>query len=190
MSAARASRAFERAQCSRRGLVKGLAIGSLALAARPALAAPVPAVKILSFENLHTGERLKNVAYYERGRYLPDALKEINHVLRDHRNDEIHAMDKQLLNILHLLHGKLESHTPFQIISGYRSPASNAMLNRNSTGVAKKSLHMEGKAADIRLSDRSLTEVRTAALAMGLGGVGFYPASNFVHVDSGRVRNW
>src|SRR5690606_37493968 len=133
--------------------------------------------------------RAKKVTYFEYGNYVPDAMEEINHVLRDHRNNEVHAMDKKLMDFLHVLHSKLGSKQEFNVISGYRSPESNAKLAARSGGVATKSMHMQGKAIDINLADRSLTDIRDSAKAMKLGGVGFY-SGQFVHVDTGRVRSW
>jgi len=153
------------------------------------LAAPAQEVRSLAFDNLHTGERM-NIDYWQKGAYVPDALSAINHFLRDYRNNEVHAIEPKLLDLLALLHTKLESRTPFQVISGYRSPATNAMLHAESHGVAAKSLHMQGMAIDIRLADRRLDVLHDTARAMRAGGVGYYPASNFVHVDVGRVRYW
>ena len=144
--------------------------------------------RTLALESIHTGEKVRTT-YWERGRYISGALKEINHVLRDHRTNDVHAMDKSLLDLLTAMHAKLGSREKFEVISGYRSPASNAMLHERSNGVAKKSMHMEGKAIDITLADRSLTQVRNVAVAMGRGGVGFY-SGKFVHVDTGAVRKW
>ncbi len=139
--------------------------------------------------NLHTGETLDAV-YFENGRYVPDALAEAMRVLRDWRNGEEHVMDPRLFDVLHALHGKLGASTPFQIISGYRSPETNAMLHERSPGVAAKSQHMLGKASDIRLEGVELAHLHKAALSLGAGGVGLYPVSNFVHVDVGPVRRW
>ncbi|MFZ5789238.1 MAG: DUF882 domain-containing protein [Pseudomonadota bacterium] len=168
-----------------------------ALAALPALAMPHPAragiiaagERKLSFDNLHTGESLKTV-YWESGKYVPDALREINYILRDFRTGDLHAIDPKLLDLLYTLHGKLGSRVPFSIISGYRSPKTNAMLASESKGVARHSLHMEGKAIDISLEDVRLGDLRRAAISLQKGGVGYYPASDFVHVDVGRVRTW
>lgn len=150
---------------------------------------PRPATRHLAFENIHTGERLA-VDYCTNGKLDAGALAAINHVLRDYRNNEVHAIDTKLLDLLHDIHGKLETDTPFQVISGYRSPATNNMLHERSSGVAAKSLHMQGMAIDIRLADRALDKLHNAALNLGEGGVGIYPTSNFVHVDVGRVRRW
>nr|WP_297353264.1 DUF882 domain-containing protein [uncultured Caldimonas sp.] len=167
-----------------------------ALAAAPALAAPAwakaaaTAPRVLSFNHLHTGERLRNVEYFSGGRYLPDALTEINQLLRDFRTGDVADMDPTLLDLLHGLQQRTGSAQAFQIISAYRSPRTNEMLHRRSSGVASGSLHLKGQAIDIRLGDVPLAQLRKAALSMKAGGVGYYPGSNFVHVDTGRVRQW
>jgi uncharacterized protein YcbK (DUF882 family) len=143
----------------------------------------------LSFYNLHTSERLKTV-YWHRGEYLPSSLVEINRVLRDHRTGDMHDMDPRLLDLLCELRVKLSTTEPLHIISGYRSPATNAALHAQSDGVATHSLHMDGMATDIRIPGKDLALLRKTALSMKAGGVGYYPSSNFVHVDVGRVRSW
>ncbi len=143
----------------------------------------------LSFYNLHTGESLRTT-YWEEGIYIPEALEEINHILRDHRADKAAAMDIGVIDLLHAIRSEVGTRKPFQIISGYRSPRTNAMLHNNTSGVAKKSLHMEGKAIDINLPGLALSDLRKVAMHLKRGGVGFYPKSNFVHVDVGRVRYW
>lgn len=145
--------------------------------------------RFLAFDNLHTGETTKLI-YWEKGRYIKGALSEINYILRDHRTNEVARIDKTLLDQLFILHNKLGSRAAFQVISGYRSPKSNAKMHEHSKGVAKKSMHVEGKAIDIRLQDKDLIYVRNAALSLNAGGVGYYPQSQFVHVDTGRVRHW
>lgn len=161
-----------------------------ALAGAPLLAqARDSAPRALSFCHLHTGERLE-VEYFSGGRYLSDALGEVNHLLRDFRNGEVGPIDPALLDLLHALRTKTGRERPFEIISGYRSPATNRMLHERSSGVATKSLHMSGQAIDIRVAGVPLASLRDTALALGRGGVGFYPGSNFVHVDTGRVRAW
>lgn len=145
--------------------------------------------RVLSLRNLHTGEKLTRT-YWADGEYLAEPLADIDRLLRDHRTDETHPMDPQLLDLLHRLHDKVGGRRPFEIISGYRSPHTNAMLRGNSSGVAKKSLHMQGKAIDIRLPGHDLGKLRQAALSLRSGGVGYYPKSNFLHVDTGRVRHW
>jgi len=145
----------------------------------------------LAFDNLHTGETLK-LDYWVNGQYLPDALAEVNHLLRDFRTGEVHPISPTLLDLLAVLRVRLETSQPVQVISGYRSPLTNAMLRsrHEHSGVASKSLHMQGLAADIRIPGRSLAAVHAAALAQRGGGVGYYPDSDFVHVDVGRVRSW
>jgi uncharacterized protein YcbK (DUF882 family) len=141
--------------------------------------------------NLHTDERVDAV-YYEQGQYLPDALHAVNHVLRDFRNGQSHEIDRTLLDLLGSLGARVGTNSPFQVISGYRSPQTNAMLREESehSGVATHSLHMEGEAIDIRLQDVALDHLRNAAFGLQRGGVGYYPASDFVHVDVGDVRHW
>lgn len=143
----------------------------------------------LTFDNIHTGEKLA-VTYWEGGRYLPDALANVDHILRDFRNGEIHSIDPRLLDLLTKLHQTVGSAAPFQIISGYRSPQTNSALRNESHNVALKSFHMKGMAVDIRLADRSTTELHGAAKLLKAGGVGFYPGPDFVHVDVGPIRYW
>ena len=162
--------------------------GLLIPGARTASAARAPA-RQLSFYNLHTGESLRAV-YWEGGHYLKDGLAEIDYVLRDFRTGEVRDIDPQLLDLLHRLRHVMECDRPVHVISGYRSPATNAMLARRSKGVAKNSYHVKGMAIDLRLPDRDLADLRAAALALGGGGVGYYPKSNFVHMDTGPVRTW
>jgi len=164
------------------------AFATLPWSAGSAIAA-MPPSRELRFENLHTDERLA-VQYSAAGQYLEDALAEINRVLRDFRTGDVGAIDPALLDLLHGLQQRTGSRQAFQVISGYRSPATNATLHRRSSGVAEHSLHMQGRAIDIRLAGVRLPDLRDAALSLQLGGVGFYPASNFVHVDTGRVRAW
>jgi uncharacterized protein YcbK (DUF882 family) len=144
--------------------------------------------RALSFYNLHTGERLKTV-YWEKGEYLPGALNEINYILRDFRQDEIKPIDPNLLDLLVTLRDRLHSHANYEVISGYRSPITNAMLHAGTEGVSAHSLHMDGRAIDIKIPGRPLSIVRAAALSLQRGGVGYYPG-RFVHVDTGRVRWW
>jgi len=145
--------------------------------------------RTLSFHNTHTGESMKAL-YWNKGTYVPQALADINYVLRDYRTGEVKEIDTDLLDLLFALHQKLESPAPFHIISGYRSPATNSLLNIISRGVARNSLHIHGKAIDIRLPGCELKTLQRAALDLQRGGVGYYPSSDFVHVDVGRVRFW
>ena len=146
-------------------------------------------VRALRFTHTHTGERLA-IEYFSDGTYWPDALATVNHFLRDFRTGDVHVIDPELLDLLHRLAGTTESSKPFQVISGYRSPATNEMLRHRSEGVAAGSLHMSGQAIDIRLADVPLAKLRRAAFEVHRGGVGYYPTSDFVHVDTGRVRLW
>lgn len=144
--------------------------------------------RALSFYNLHTGERLRTT-YWENGEYVPGALEEINYLLRDYRQDEVKPIDPTLLDLLVSLRDRLHSKANYEVISGYRSPITNAMLHAGTEGVSAHSLHMDGRAIDIRLPGRGLGLVRAAALTLARGGVGYYPG-RFVHVDTGRVRWW
>lgn len=176
---------------TRRTLLQGC-LTAVACSLMPSFASALvsqPEARSLAFYNTHTGETL-NTVYWEKGIYIPENLNCINHILRDHRTGDIREMDPRLLDLIHAVHTRLESGRPFEIISGYRSPKSNMQLYEHSSGVAFKSMHMEGKAIDLRLADRSLKTVRAAAMLMQQGGVGYYPASNFVHIDTGAVRYW
>jgi uncharacterized protein YcbK (DUF882 family) len=144
----------------------------------------------LSLLNTHTGERLKEVVYWEKGDYILDALENLNHVLRDHRTNQVHPIDPMTLDLMAAISRKVGTNQPFEIISGYRSPQTNRSLRNKSNGVAKNSYHMQGKAVDLRLPGVSLKAVRKAALDLRMGGVGYYSKSGFVHIDSGRVRSW
>ncbi|OGT20059.1 MAG: Twin-arginine translocation pathway signal [Gammaproteobacteria bacterium RBG_16_57_12] len=175
----------------RKFLKLGLMLTGAGMLPAPVLARArlAQAERMLAFYNTHTGETLRTV-YWAQGRYHAEALREVNHILRDHRTNEIIPIEPQLLDLLHALHDSLGSQRPFEIISGYRSPASNGMLAAGSDGVAKGSLHMLGKAVDIRLPGRALHDLRQAAVALRVGGVGYYPQLNFVHLDTGPVRYW
>jgi uncharacterized protein YcbK (DUF882 family) len=147
------------------------------------------ASRALSFHNVHTGETLKTV-YFDKGQYVAGALLEVNYFFRDFRANLVRAIDPRLLDLLHRINRALDTTEPFNLISGYRSPATNAWLAGQSEGVARHSLHIEGMAADINVPGRSLTLLQIVALAMRGGGVGCYPRSDFVHVDTGRIRRW
>ena len=167
----------------------GTLIAGLGGMARPAFAATADGERTLAFDNLHTGERLRTV-YWAQGEYVPDSLAEINHLLRDFRTDQTRAIDPKLLDVLHAITRRIETTRSIQVISGYRSPATNELLHERSAQVAKHSLHMDGMAADIRIPGHELAQLRDVALSLQAGGVGFYPRSDFVHVDVGRVRRW
>lgn len=149
------------------------------------------AIRKVSLRNLHTEECLDTV-YFENGHYDPDALRAVNRVLRDFRNGEQHEIEPTLIDLLDSVRARSGTRQPFHVISGYRSPQTNAMLREEHehSGVATHSLHMQGEAIDIRLPDVALDHLRNAAFSLQRGGVGYYPASNFVHVDVGAVRHW
>jgi uncharacterized protein YcbK (DUF882 family) len=146
--------------------------------------------RTLSFDCYYTGEKLKNVTYWADGGYEPGALTAVNHALRDFQNGEVHPIDPGVLDILHRIGQALETDCRFNILCGYRSPATNAALRRNDPQVAAHSLHMKGLAIDFWLPDRKLSLVHKTALAQQIGGVGYYPDADFIHVDTGRVRRW
>lgn len=182
-------RAGGAAFCRRRLLQLGLgASAAVMLGGGHAQAARIGG-RTLRLEHLHTGERL-NATYWENGRYLPDALGEINHLLRDFRTGTVAQIDPRLLDILYGLGRRIGCSPDFAIIGGYRSPHTNEMLRSRSRAVAKNSYHMRGQAIDMRLNGCRLADLRRAALALRAGGVGYYPGSNFVHVDTGPVRSW
>lgn len=164
-------------------------LGALATVAVPGWAHAAAPARELRFEHLHTGERLA-VAYFDGGGYVAQGLAAVNRLLRDFRTGDVAPIDPALLDVLHALAGATGSTQPFQVISAYRSPATNESLRRRSDGVAAGSLHLSGRAIDVRLGGVALADLRAAALALRRGGVGFYPRSGFVHVDTGRVRAW
>ena len=136
-----------------------------------------------------TGERL-DMIYWVDGDYIKDAVSEINHFMRDWRTDQVKSMDLRTVDIMAAAHNLLDVNEPYMLLSGYRSPQTNAMLRSRSRSVAKNSLHMKGQAADLRLASRSVNQMAKAATACRAGGVGSYSRSNFVHMDCGPVRSW
>jgi len=136
-----------------------------------------------------TGEALDSI-YWIEGEYIPEVLKEINYFMRDWRSDKTKSMDARTVDIMAAAHSLLDVSEPFMLLSGYRTPQTNAMLRSRSRGVAKNSLHMKGQAADLRLKSRSVNQMARAAKACSAGGVGRYSKSNFVHMDCGVVRTW
>jgi uncharacterized protein YcbK (DUF882 family) len=169
------------------GLALAAGCGLLLPTTRPASAQST--ARRLAFHSIHTGESLR-ATYWERGRYLPDSLREIDFVLRDFRTGDVRTIDPALLDLLHEVCARMEYDDPISVISGYRCPATNAMLAARSAGVAWNSFHLRGMAIDIRLPGRRLAAVRDTAIGIGRGGVGYYPGSDFVHVDTGPVRRW
>jgi len=182
----------------RRRLLQWLAAGPAVLAmglrgqvahAGAALQPDLLAPRTLSLVSTHTGESVQ-VSYFEGGGYVPEALHRLNRLLRDHRTGDVSAIDPQLFDQLHAL-AQCAGCTPrYEIISGYRSSATNEKLRKASTGVATRSLHMDGRALDVRLTGCDTAKLRDLALALQRGGVGYYRKSDFVHVDTGRVRSW
>jgi uncharacterized protein YcbK (DUF882 family) len=179
-------------------LTGGAAFASVAGFTTQALSAPAVIglkplnVRTLSFDCTNTGEQLNSVDYWVEGAYVPDALAAINDALRDYRTDEVYPISTKLLDLLFGLGRRLDMDCRFELTSGYRSPETNAELQELDSGVASNSLHMKGQAADITLPGRSLRAVYETALAMRMGGVGYYPdpEDDFIHVDIGRVRRW
>ena len=173
---------------SRRRLMVGAAAAS-----GVAFVTPTPAVSFaprsVSLYNTHTGEWVRTV-YWADGHYIRDAVRDINWVLRDHHSGEVRPMNAGMLDLLGMLRDRLETRSPFLIISGYRSPATNHAMHMRSGGVASHSYHIKGMAIDLRVERRDLSHVRGAAASLRGGGVGYYPRSDFVHVDCGPVRYW
>lgn len=159
------------------------------LAEAEAALLPSAPVRSLAILNPHTGEAVK-ATYWYKGSYVPEELRAINHVLRDHWTNEVAEIDPKLLDVLHALQTRLETKAAFHAMSAYRSPKTNEMLRRNGERAAKHSLHMLGKAIDVRVPGRSVRHLHRAAVRLRAGGVGYYPRSNFVHLDVGPVRHW
>src|SRR4051812_10754074 len=154
---------------------------------------PAPAISFaprsVSLYNTHTGEWVRTV-YWADGHYIREAVRDINWVLRDHHSDEVRPMNAGILDLLEMLRSRLDSRDPFLVMSGYRSPTTNARMHAHSLSVASKSFHIQGMAIDLRCEGRTLSQVRQAAMSLRAGGVGYYPNSDFVHVDCGPVRHW
>lgn len=183
---------------SRRGFL-GLSVAALSVPVTGAWASVLPAAatsgarplgpRKLSFLHTHIDESL-SVTYFNQGGYVADGLGKLNHLLRDFRTQDVHPIDPRLFDVLYDLQVLADRDTSYEIISGYRSPRTNTMLRNRSGGVATRSLHMDGKAIDVRLTGFPCKKLRDLALSMKRGGVGFYKASDFVHLDTGRVRSW
>lgn len=170
------------------GILPVLVIGSLPAQAST-MALPKADAFNITFRNQHTGESFSG-AYRVGGKYLPDAFEQINAVLRDFRTGEVFPVDPRVIDILYMAHRKAGASHPFEILSGYRSPRTNSMLVRSSEGVAQHSLHLTGQAVDVRLPGYSTKKLRNLAVNIRAGGVGYYPDSNFVHIDTGKIRTW
>ena len=187
-----------RMRISRRKFLRTGSAASLALISGRVFAAPAIIgvkelnVRTLSFDCTNAGEQLNDVDYWVEGDYVPDALAAIDDALRDYRTDEVYPIATRLLDLLYRLGRSLDTDCRFELTSGYRSPETNGALHELDSGVASNSLHMKGQAADITLPGRTLKQLHEAALALRMGGVGYYPApeDDFLHVDIGRVRRW
>jgi uncharacterized protein YcbK (DUF882 family) len=184
------------APLNRRGFLKfgmvALGTGIASTIATPALATmkmPTIGSYRVNFINSHTGESFNGV-YRVGNKYLPDAFDQINRVMRDFRTGEEYPIDPRTIDIIFMLQNKTGTRKQMEVLSGYRSPKTNTMLRHNSGGVARNSLHMVGQAIDLRLPEYSTSRLRDVAINLRAGGVGYYPRSNFVHVDSGKVRHW
>jgi uncharacterized protein YcbK (DUF882 family) len=168
-------------------------IGGAAAFAAASFVVPAPAVSFaprsVSLYNVHTGEWLRTV-YWADGHYIREAVRDINWILRDHHSDEIRAMDAGVLDLLGMLRERLDTGDPFLVVCGYRSPTTNRALYLHHEGAARNSYHIKGMAVDLRSERRDLSQIRDAALSLRCGGVGYYPRSDFVHVDCGPIRRW
>jgi uncharacterized protein YcbK (DUF882 family) len=178
---------------TRRGLLTSFAAASLSCAPVYANAAGFLRgsgdIRRLRMYSGRTGESIDTV-YWVDGKYIGEALKEITYFMRDWRNSKVKSIDARNIDIMAAAHGLMDVNEPYMLLSGYRSPETNNMLRSRSSGVAKKSLHLQGQAADLRLSSRSVSQMALAAKKCSAGGVGSYRGSNFVHMDCGVVRTW
>lgn len=162
----------------------GLLLGpELALAARRK-------DRILMMSNPHTGEKIRTVYWTPSDGYIRESLHSVSHFMRDFRQNSVKPIDPALLDIVHAISLNIGSRRKFEVMSGYRSPKTNRMLSRRSRNVAKKSYHMRGKAVDFQVKNISSSSLRRIALALKAGGVGYYPGSRYIHVDTGNVRSW
>ncbi len=180
---------------TRRNLIFGIAAAAATAATAPAFAS-APAIlkgagsfRSISLVNKRTGDWL-NTAYWVEGEYIPEVMDDINFVLRDWRAEAVKKIDPRTIDILSATHRLLDCREPFEVISGYRTKQTNAMLRERSRAVASNSYHIKGMAVDISLQSRSVRQISRAGASLGAGGVGKYSRSDFVHLDSGPVRSW
>lgn len=188
--------AVQEYKADRRGFIKhGLAFSAALGFWMPAIAkaagtgASAMGGRAIKLTNIHTKETFRG-EYWADGQYLPDAFGEIRSVMRDHRTNQTFPIDPRLMDVLFVLQNRLKNYGSFDVFSGYRSPATNAMLRETTNGVARGSLHMQGQAIDVNLPGTRLGTLEKSAINLKSGGVGFYPSSDFVHIDTGRTRNW
>lgn len=179
---------------SRRSFLKGGLTLSMSALISVSMFKPVAAFAgngaySVSFSNQRSGDTFSGV-YRVGNKYLPQAFERINYVMRDVRENEVFPMDPRVIDIISIVHKYLNVNEPYSVLSGYRSPHTNAVLRSGGEGVAKRSLHMSGQAIDVRLGEISARNIREAAVKLGAGGVGYYPKSGFVHMDSGAFRTW
>ncbi len=179
---------LDRRQLLKMGLVGILGAVTPILPVAKASAADFTSWRV-AFRQGHTGESFSGV-YRVGNRYLPEAFERLNYVLRDFRTDEVFPMDPRVLDVMSLIQKKVGGGRPMEVLSGYRSPKTNNRLRQASTGVARNSYHMYGQALDIRMPGYSTAKLRTVAGSLKAGGVGYYPKSNFVHIDTGKIRSW
>jgi uncharacterized protein YcbK (DUF882 family) len=183
----------DRVVASRRGFLKAVAgVSLLTLSGTSILNAAAKrtvSCKTLALKHAHTGDELK-LTYFEQGRYIEDALQEISYLLRDYHTGAVHPIDPFLLDQLYDLKLALGTNKSFLIFSGYRSPRTNARLRKRYRHVAKHSLHIQGRALDLRMDGLATRKIRYAALAMRRGGVGYSQRSDFIHLDTGNFRSW
>ncbi len=171
-------------------LASALSVPAIVRATPKAAAlAAMPHERSLHMYNTHTGESLHSI-FWAEGKFIPEAMNDINKLLRDHRNNKVSEIDPKLLFLLDQVSNQVGGNSVVHIISGYRSPETNKLLHESTGGVATHSLHIEGKAIDVRIPGRDLATLHKAALHAGGGGVGYYPESQFVHMDTGRLRHW
>ncbi|ADM98954.1 DUF882 domain-containing protein [Dickeya dadantii] len=167
----------------------GAALGIALLPGQSLASLSTARPRILTLNNINTGERLK-VEFFDGRRYNKDELSRLNHFFRDYRANKVKTIDPALFDQLYRLQVMLGSTKPVQLISGYRSYSTNEDLRSHSKGVAKQSYHTQGKAMDFHIEGIQLANIRKAAMKMRAGGVGYYPQSNFVHIDTGAIRTW
>lgn len=184
----------EQLDLQRRNLLKCGLAGIVAatvpvISTRSAMASNSYATWRISFRHARTGESFSGV-YRVGDKYLPEAFERLSYVMRDFRTNEVFPMDPRVIDILSVIQRKMGTSESYETLSGYRSPKTNSMLKHETRGVASNSFHMYGQAVDIRMQNYSTDNLRRAALSLKAGGVGYYPRSNFIHVDTGKVRTW
>jgi uncharacterized protein YcbK (DUF882 family) len=174
---------------ARRALLASLLFGAGALAANGPRALAMSDERRLKFLHTHTREQL-SITYFADGKFIGEALLDIDYLLRDFRTGDVCQIDAMLLHTLHDLNQATGGDGTFEVVSAYRSPATNASLQEHTEGVATNSMHLQGRAIDVRITGCDTARLRDAAIALQRGGVGYYPASDFIHLDTGRVRAW